>query len=101
MRYRNEQTGDWVEFKPGLSRESMAKVLAASNTPTLLAAWIAKCEFAKATGAASAESDAPERPKVSPHDGAGILENLTFGQWDWLAGRLLEWARDDAIDPEA
>lgn len=90
MRYRHEDTGDWVEFKPGLSKQSMSTVLAASNAPSLLAPWIAKCEFTAVSG-----------EKVSPSDGAALLDNLTFAQWDWLAARLIEWARDDVLDPEA
>lgn len=90
MRYRRENSGDWVEFKRGLSKVSMARALAAANAPSLLAEWLDKCEFTN-----------PDGQSVSPADGASLLDNLTFAQWDWLSARLLEWARDDAIDPEA
>lgn len=91
MRYRNEANGDWVEFKPGFSKQSMSKALAAANAPSLLAPWISKCEF----------TDPEGQPFSAPVDGAALMEHLTFAQWDWLSARLVEWARDDIIDPEA
>lgn len=89
MRYTHKN-GDWVEFKPGVGKLAMAKVLNVSETPSLLAGWIDKCEFTDASGA-----------RVSPTDGAGLVSVITFHQWDWLSARLIEWARDDVLDPEA
>ena len=89
MRYTNKANGDWVEFKPGFCKVSMSKVLAASNTPSLLMAWVDKCEFTSDEGA-----------KVSPVDGQTLMDAITFQQWDWLSARLIEWSRDDLIDPE-
>lgn len=91
MRY-TAKSGDWVEFKAGLSKQPMSKVLAASNTPSLLAEWIDKCEF---------RVESEDGVCASPTDGAGLLNSLTFKQWDWLSARLIEWARDDMLDPEA
>ena len=91
MRYRNDKTGDWVEFKPGFGKLSMRKAMTAWSLPEGIAPWISKCEFHDAeTGAAVALTDAES-----------IYEGLNFHQWDWLSDRLREWARDDVIDPEA
>ena len=90
MRYVNEKTGDWVEFKPGFAKLRMAEVLRIVSTPEELAKWVQASEFDNGSGT-----------RISITDGASLLTGLSFPQWDWLSDQLRTWARDDALRPEA
>jgi len=82
-------TADWVVFKPGVARLTIAQVYNLSNTADKLAKQIEQCHFENDSGKVDALETAED-----------IFEHLTFEQFDWLGKRLLAFARDEALDPE-
>lgn len=119
MKYQNG--ADWVVFRPGVARKTIAQVVALSNNTTQLAAQIETCHFENDAGVWDGPEDretvreklsksAPDNPKGEPVDieaqvdaiiGTSLYEGITFQQFDWLGKQVISWARDEALDPEA
>jgi hypothetical protein len=90
MKYSREKSNDWVIFKPGVACLTISQVVECSNKADGLVGQIESCHF---------ENDAGKFDNLA--SGAELYDSLTFQQFDWLGSRLIAWARDEALDPEA
>lgn len=97
MRYRNEKTGDWVEFKPGAADLSMREVVTILGGTKAARAemltWIDKAHFTNRHG------ELIDMVETEAH--ADPLMDLKPRQWDWLLQQFGLWTRDELADPEA